>query len=280
MSLAIKKTQLKTLTTVLDKLWPLAHADNAWDNTGLLLDVSSNSGTQTKLNVLLAIDLTADVAQEAIDSKASLVIAYHPFLFSKFNRITQDNTQHKSLISLIQHGISVYSPHTAVDAAIGGVNDWLVDGIAKSDELVSKSVIQPSQGAPEGVGCGRLITLKNEMTLDQIISRIKPSLAISHLQYACLEQPSVKQIKSVAICAGSGSGVFKSVDADLYYTGELSHHEALALKEQGKAVIVCNHSNTERGYLKEMQKMLERECEGEDITFIVSSSDEEVYATV
>lgn len=279
MSLAISKTKLAVLSKVLDSLWPLAHADNVWDNTGLLLDVSTASSSNSKINILLAIDLTASVAQEAIKENASVIIAYHPFLFTKFNRISQTNTQQQSLITLIQSGISVYSPHTAVDAAIGGVNDWLVDGIAQGDKLASKIVMQPSDGAPEGVGCGRFITFEEPITLSTAIERIKSSLGIDYLQYASLEQPKDKLIKSVAICAGSGSGVFKDADADLYYTGELSHHEALALKEKGKAVIVCNHSNTERGYLQEMKSKLENELSN-DFTFVVSKTDKEVFQSI
>lgn len=279
MSLAISKTKLKVLSKALDKLWPLMHADNVWDNTGLLLDVSTQNSTNSKINILLAIDLTIAVAQEAINEKTNVIIAYHPFLFSKFNRITQNNTQQQSLIKLIQHGISVYSPHTAVDAAIGGVNDWLVDGIANKDKLTSKIVIQPSEGAPEGVGCGRLITFNEPITLFKAIERIKLSLKIDYLQYASLDSPEVKLIKTVAICAGSGSGVFKGVEADLYYTGELSHHDALALKEQGKSVIVCNHSNTERGYLEEMKIKLENEL-GNEFNFVVSKTDKEVFQSI
>lgn len=279
MSLAISKGNLKVLSKALDKLWPLAHADNAWDNTGLLVDVSGQNCANSKVNILLAIDLTTAVAQEAIREQASVIIAYHPFLFSKFNRISQSNTQQQSLINLIQHGISVYSPHTAVDAAIGGVNDWLVSGVAQNDKISSKMVLQPSDGAPEGVGCGRLITFESPITLASAIERIKCGLGIEYLQYASLVAPADKMITSVAVCAGSGSGVFKGVNADLYYTGELSHHDALALKEQGKAVIVCNHSNTERGYLVEMKRMLEEEV-GDHFTFVISTTDKEVFQTV
>ena len=56
-------------------------------------------------------------------------------------------------------------------------------------------------------------------------------------------------IKSVAVCAGSGASVLHGVKADLYLTGEMSHHEVLDANHGGTTVILCDHSNTERGFL-------------------------------
>lgn len=60
----------------------------------------------------------------------------------------------------------------------------------------------------------------------------------------------------MGICAGSGS-MLNGLDVDLLFTGELSHHEALAAIEKGKCVITAFHSNTERQFLRDrMQKVL------------------------
>ncbi|KAI9797978.1 MAG: hypothetical protein M1833_005034 [Piccolia ochrophora] len=57
------------------------------------------------------------------------------------------------------------------------------------------------------------------------------------------------EISSVGICAGSGGSLLHDLDVDLLFTGELSHHEALAVTEAGRAVIAPFHSNTERGFM-------------------------------
>ena len=97
-----------------------------------------------KNSVLLTVDLTKGVADEAIRRKDSVVIAYReayipiqprsllkllldPIIFRSLKAITLANTQQQSLLRLAQEGISVYCPHTAVDAAPGGLNDWLAD---------------------------------------------------------------------------------------------------------------------------------------------------------
>jgi len=98
-----------------------------------------------KNSVLLTIDLTKGVADEAIARKDSIVVTYRrlnstpseffidanslldPIIFRALKSLTLENTQQNSLLRLAQEGISVYSPHTAVDAVPGGLNDWLAD---------------------------------------------------------------------------------------------------------------------------------------------------------
>lgn len=287
MSRAISRTQLQSIIKAITKYYPASYADGAWDNTGLLIDCSEEEGGSSSAKVtyplvLLTVDLTSSVAQEAIDNGCSAIVAYHPFIFPSWKRLNPaQNPQHKSAIKLIQEGISVYCPHTAVDAAKGGVNDWLANGLVGGDRsrIRSNDTIEPvscelvNGEAQNEVGYGRLIKLNNSLDLSTIIDNVKKSLEIEHLQIASkFKDLSKHSIKTVALCAGSGSGVFKSLkeDVDLYYTGELSHHEVLRYKELGKAVIVCNHSNTERGYLKqEMTKLLAKE----GITCMVSESD-------
>lgn len=64
------------------------------------------------------------------------------------------------------------------------------------------------------------------------------------------------QIKTVAVCAGSGVSVLRGAAADLWLTGEMSHHEVLDAVHTGTTVILVDHSNSERGYLKELQPTL------------------------
>ena len=90
---------------------------------------------------------------------------------------------------------------------------------------------------------GRLVKLDNPQSFEEIVRRVKQNLDLPHVQ-GC--KASDKPISTVAVCAGSGSSVFAGVKADLYLTGELSHHEVLAYKASGSSVIVTNHTNSER----------------------------------
>ncbi|KAL2828995.1 GTP cyclohydrolase 1 type 2/Nif3 [Aspergillus cavernicola] len=117
----------RAVVSSMRKLYPESLADKSFDNTGLLLEAPFNHSRRQKNSVLLAIDLTKAVADEAIARRDSIVVAYHPIIFRGLKSLTFNDPQQRSLLRLAQEGISVYSPHTAVDATPGGMGDWLCD---------------------------------------------------------------------------------------------------------------------------------------------------------
>ncbi|KAI3405546.1 NIF3 [Candida oxycetoniae] len=261
----------------IQKFYPIALADKTWDNTGLLVDSSYEDQLQecSPIKVLLTIDLTQSVAEEAVKNNVKFIMAYHPFIFRGLKSITQQDPQQRSLIKLIKNQISVYSPHTAVDSANGGVNDFLVDVITKNLAIESSKPIEKDLNFPES-GMGRFVTLKTPSKLKTLVGNVKSGLNLQHVQVA----ESTKEIKTIAICAGSGGSVFKNFEADLYFTGELSHHEALYFKESGSSVICCNHSNTERAFLEIIKMQLQEELNSEmGDQVIISETDRDPFET-
>ncbi|XP_053925890.1 NIF3-like protein 1 isoform X2 [Cuculus canorus] len=122
-------------------------------------------------------------------------------------------------------------------------------------------------------GMGRLCTLSEPVSLSDVIERIKSHLKLRHIRLAMgmgktLESP----VKKAALCAGSGSSVLKGTEADLYLTGEMSHHDVLDAVANGISVILCEHSNTERGFLSELRDMLAIHLQNK-INIIVSEKD-------
>ncbi|KAM3124816.1 YbgI/family dinuclear metal center protein [Candidozyma auris] len=269
------KRAILAATNAIQKLYPVKLADKSWDNTGLLVDSSSECGENETCKILLTIDLTQNVANEAIAKGANMVVAYHPFIFRGLKSITTEDPQQRSLLKLIQNHVSVYSPHTAVDSAKGGVNDFLADGIVKNTRVKSRSVIQPD-AEEEGCGMGRLIELQEPASLEKLVENVKSSQSLKHVQVGVGRNLQRSHpVSTIAICAGSGGSVFRGVKADLYYTGELSHHEALYFTESGSSVIACNHSNTERAFLKVLAKQLKKQLPEADID--ISTEDRDPY---
>jgi len=82
------------------------------------------------------------------------------------------------------------------------------------------------------------------------------------------------EVRSVAVCAGSGVSVLSGVQADLFITGELSHHDILDIVHSGTSVILCEHSNTERGFLAVLQHQLHSLFEG-SLEICLSSQDKD-----
>lgn len=269
---------IKRAVNAIQKLYPKKLADSSWDNTGLLVE-ASNSDIELKspVKILLTIDLTQSVVEEAISSKSNLIMAYHPFIFRGLKSIGTSDPQQRSLLKLIKNDISVYSPHTAVDSAKGGVNDFLAEGVSKGSKVIEKVPIEAHE-TEQDCGMGRIVTLESPITIEEAVTRIKLSLGLKYLSVALANgNDKYHKIKTIAICAGSGGSVFKGVQADLYYTGELSHHEALYLKESGSSVITCNHSNTERAFLTVFKSQLAQELQHSEI--LISESDKDPFDT-
>ena len=118
--------RLDALIPRLQTLAPESLAES-WDKVGLHV----GRGSWQVRTGLLCIDLTGAVLREAVEKKASLILAYHPLLFEPVNRLTDGDAKQAMLLELVQKRIAVYCPHTALDAAEHGVNDWLAQAVLK-----------------------------------------------------------------------------------------------------------------------------------------------------
>ncbi|CAG8753664.1 17320_t:CDS:2, partial [Acaulospora colombiana] len=116
--------------------------------------------------------------------------------------------------------------------------------------------IEPKVDEESGTGIGRLVVLKNPLPLSSLYPIIKKHLGVPYIQVA---KSYKEEISTIAVCAGSGGSVLKDVQADLYWTGEMSHHEVLAAVAKGTNLSSGGHTNTERGYLEQLKGKLQKE---------------------
>uniref|UniRef100_A0A182JW27 Histone acetyltransferase n=1 Tax=Anopheles christyi TaxID=43041 RepID=A0A182JW27_9DIPT len=219
-------------------------------------------------NILLTIDLTEAVVAEAQENGAQMIISYHPPIFAPLKRLTQASWKERIVIDCIRNDIAIYSPHTSWDNVTNGVNDWLAASLPHAQSCpILVNPINPAYGA------GRLCTVKD----DPISERDAVQLIVKHTQMDCAMvsfAPSGngdRLIRTYAVCAGSGASVLKGVEADMYITGEMSHHEILEATSNGTCVVLLGHSNSERGYLSVFKEILSKRLDG--VTVRVSSSD-------
>ena len=125
--LARMSRTLAEVVLLLERLAPLNLAED-WDNVGLLVE-PSRAAERPISRLFLCIDLTENVLGEAISERADLVIAYHPPLFKGLKRLRASAPDERVLVSALEAQLPIYSPHTALDAAPNGVNDWLARGL-------------------------------------------------------------------------------------------------------------------------------------------------------
>jgi dinuclear metal center YbgI/SA1388 family protein len=113
--------KVRDIAAVVERIAPLGLAQD-WDNVGLLL----GDPEREIRNVLLAIDVTKDVVAEAGKLGTELILSYHPIIWDGLKRVVADGPT-SAVYELIRSGIAVFSIHTALDAAVGGVNDGLAE---------------------------------------------------------------------------------------------------------------------------------------------------------
>jgi len=131
---------------------------------------------------------------------------------------------------------------------------------------------QPSTGP------GRMAQLSTPTSLDLIVSQVKTFLGLKHVAVARAVGKEAQEVQSVAVCAGSGGSVLLGVKADLLLTGEMSHHEVLDAVHAGSSVILCHHSNTERGYFVSLRDKL-TSLLGPSVDIFISETDKDPLET-
>ncbi len=118
----------QVIIEAMDKLAPRSLAED-WDNVGLLV----GSSAQTIHKILITLDVTKAVVEQAVKDKIDLIIAHHPVIFKSISAIRTDLPQGQILSALIKADIGVYAAHTNLDTASGGVNDVLADAFQLCD---------------------------------------------------------------------------------------------------------------------------------------------------
>jgi putative NIF3 family GTP cyclohydrolase 1 type 2 len=127
---------------------------------------------------------------------------------------------------------------------------------------------------------GRLIRLSEPITINRVVELVKSHLKLQHVRLATAgNAENNMNVETIALCAGSGASLLKNVKADVFLTGEMSHHEVLDAVHRGTSVILCEHSNTERGFLSKWKEILHSAL-GEDVQIDVSLNDHDPLQVV
>ncbi|KAG9511145.1 NIF3-like protein 1, partial [Fragariocoptes setiger] len=424
---------------------PLNFAES-WDNVGIMVQPTQAIKVH---NILLTIDLNESIVEEALRKRVQLIISYHPPIFKPLKRLVPKNWKEKALLMCIEHRIAVYSPHTALDAIKGGINDWLLaafspnvliktnstatsashsvvrtrqavhaehhettlqgqhngdhsgdnnehdnNNVTDNAGTVAQPLIEQHQQPQQqtsveqqettgigqagdttapmeeeildrtrpikysrnktftaslelmltdqqdsitqalqdidnvmmtvrhntdfggtdvrlscaestlpdvldvlhqhpyaqlcsrvthlvptpipGVGMGRLLTLKSPLPLYEVVHRTKQHLDQTNVRLGLSPRHTRDtKVTRIAVCAGSGASILQECvgQADVWITGEMSHHDVLDATRSGATVILCEHSNSERGFLRHWSGVLKTDVFGEAVNVIVSGDD-------
>lgn len=202
----------------------------SWDNVGLML----GDENQDVRRILVCLDVTTSVVEEAKIKNIDLIISHHPLIFKGIKNIDFNNFKGNIVKELIKNDISVISAHTNLDSAEFGLNDYL----AKLLNLEEIQVLVPSK-TDTNVGLGRLGKLPESMNLEEFITYVKEKL---DLKFVKLVRANDKKINKIAILGGSGASfIYNLPEVDIYLTGDIGYHEAVDAVELNQNLLDIGH---------------------------------------
>ena len=254
-------TTVQQLYEAMQALAPLELAES-WDNPGLLVDCG---GPVEK--VLVTLDITPEVVEEAAAKGCSLIVAHHPVIFSPLKKLGSRDVP----FQLVQSGISAICMHTNLDAAEGGVNEVLA------------GIFDMQDPEPFAEGCGRVGSIE-PITVPQLACKAQQELA------ARCNAPDVgpavqvkfadtgKPVRRLAVISGAGGSLFEealAVGADCLLTGEANHHHACDAKRLGLSLIAAGHYATEFPVTAAVAEKLRAALPGVEV--LVSTANKDPY---
>ena len=218
--------------------WCPSDSAASYDNVGFLVGDRENEVTK----ILVALDCTSAVIEEAKNIGANLIVTHHPIIWAPLKNVTEQTRVFK----LIKNGISVISCHTNLDVAKGGVNDCLAEKL----ELENLQILDNA----EGDFCSRFGELKEELTAKEFAKFIKEKLGT-----VVRFNKAKNSIKKVAICGGAGSEMLVPAllsGCDALVTADVKHSTFITAEEKGMSVFDAGHFHTENMIVKPLAKFL------------------------
>ncbi|MDR1135674.1 MAG: Nif3-like dinuclear metal center hexameric protein [Clostridiales Family XIII bacterium] len=242
--MAISKSKL---IKIIEKIAPPELSED-WDNTGIQID----TGADEIKRVLVALDVTDAVIEEAVRFNADFILCHHPVLFNKIKSVNRKDASGRYVIDLIKAGIVVYAAHLSFDAVYGGNNDYLAAllGLQKVRRMSVKDT-------PEEKTYARTGYLNGQKRLAEVCELIKVKLGIDH-PIPVVGDPNAL-IEKIGLCTGGGGDMLKDAvenECSLFITGDIRHHEALLAAESGLCLIDAGHYHTERIFAENFAEKL------------------------
>lgn len=227
---------------IFETLYPKDLAYN-WDNVGLQV------GTLNKEidKILLSLDLTLEVVDEAIKNETNLIIVHHPLIFNALKSIDTTTYKGKIIEKLIKSDITLYVAHTNFDVSSYGMNTILANMLnLENQEILEYTTENEGLGK---VGFVSPLLMKDYIDLVKNIFQVDNARFIGDLG---------KTVKKVAITGGSGSSSIYSAGnagVDLLITGDISYHHAHDALAINLNVLDIGH-NIEKFFVHELKNIL------------------------
>lgn len=246
--------KLKEIIEIIENNYPVELAYE-WDNVGLFYgDIEKEIS-----KVLVTLDITPDVIDQAVENDVDLVLSHHPALIGGIKNLSDGSMVSDMIINAVKNDICIYSAHTNMDTARNGTNQKLAEIFDLEDICVMEN-----DKPYEYCGLGRVGNLKKEMSLSDFCELVKKKLNTPFVR-VCGDD---RKLKRVALASGSCSEYIPSAikkGADVIVTADMKYHNCIEYVYDGIAIVDAGHFPTEN-IVKEMFKNILKET-GLEIIF-------------
>ncbi len=236
---------LEQICAVMEEIAPLALSAE-FDNSGL----QCGDLAQPVSRILLCVDCTEDVVEEAKQKGCELILSHHPLIFPSVNQLCEQDGQTRILRKLIRYDIALVAAHTNMDFVRGGLCDVLANIFGIKDA----EVVEPVGDA--GDGYGRVGTIE-KMTVDDLAKVAKRTLCATTVRYTGDGQ---REITRLVVLSGSGTSALDASlkkGAQCAITGDVKYSQGLSYHRMGLSVIDAGHYDTEKVILQPWQNYLQ-----------------------
>ena len=223
--------KVKDVTKIIEEFAPLS-VQESWDNSGLCIGSPDAAVT----SVLLGLDCTPELVDEAIGCGADMIVTHHPLIFSGLKKISPEDQVGAAVIKAVKAGISIYAAHTSADKVIAGVSGAMAAKLG----LRNVSILDEDG---EGTGLGVVGDLPQPLSADEAVTLVKDRFGLKMMKAS---RPVEGKISRVAMCGGSGSSLIKaamSSGAQLYISGDISYHNFFT--REGFMIMDIGHYESE-----------------------------------
>lgn len=208
--------KLREITDIIESIAPLS-LQESYDNSGLIV---GHDDDEISGGVLLAVDVTEDVIQEAIDKGCQMIISHHPIVFHPLKRFNSACVEQRCVELAIKNDIALYACHTNLDSAMNGMSFRL-------SEILGLRDVQPLQSVYKegGAGFGTIGTTDREYTIEEYLKLVKERLSLDAVRYSV---PAGNSVRRVAVCTGAGASLMGDAaknKCDVYITSDLKYND-------------------------------------------------------